>query len=130
MTPGAGTRSSLVEVTVNKNVRKKGAKTKYPFRPSNSETKEHAPAQELSNNGAAGYLYKETHPNDNLFVLHIPPKEAKLRIKHQCGFSFDRGDSYFSYSNRVAKFILTTTWQFLEKSSEGVTMEMKVMTIS
>ena len=117
-----------MEVTVNKNVaRKKGAKTKYPFRPSNSETKEHAPAQELSNNGAAGYLYKENHYNDNLFVLHIPPKEAKLRIKHQCGFSFDRGDSY---SNGVAKFILTTTRQFLEKGSEGVTMEMTVMTIS
>ena len=39
---------------VNKNVaRKKRAKTKYPFRPSNLDTTEHAPAQELSNNGAA-----------------------------------------------------------------------------
>lgn len=65
--------------------------------------------------------------NCQIMVLHIPPKEAKLRIKHQCGFSFDRGDSY---SNGVAKFTLTTMRQFLEKGSEGVTMEMKVMTIS
>lgn len=110
MTPGAGTRSSLVEATVNENqAGKKGAKIKYPFRPSHSETTEHAPANELSNNGAAGYLYKEIHPNNNLFVLRIPPKEAKLRIKHQCGFSLERGDSYSSYSNRGAKFILITT---------------------
>lgn len=110
MTPGAGTRSSLVEATVNENLAgKKGAKIKYPFRPSHSETTEHAPPNELSNNGAAGYLYKETHPNNNLFVLRIPPKEAKLRIKHQCGFSLERGDSYSSYSNRGAKFILITT---------------------
>ena len=110
MTPGVGTRSSLVEATVNKNVAgKKGAKTKYPFRPSHSETTEHAPAKELSNNGAVGYSYKETHPSDNLFALRIPPNEAKLRIKHQCGFSFDRGDSYSSYSNGGAEFILITT---------------------
>ena len=76
--PGSGRRSSLVEANVNKNVAgKKGAKSKYPYRPPRSETPERAQAQERSNNGSGRYLYNEIHHNDNPFVLRILPKDAK-----------------------------------------------------
>ena len=77
----AGARSTLAEANVNKEVAgKKGARNKYPFRPSRSDkqhTTSNASGQDQPAQGCAKYLYTEIHHNDNPFVLGILPKEAK-----------------------------------------------------
>ena len=122
--PGSGRRSSLVEANVNKNVAgKKGAKSKYPYRPPRSETPEHAQAQERSNNGSGRYLYNEIHHNDNPFVLRILPKDAKSCRQCKTDFCHRVGvipnDLVFEHQERYY-FPLNGDWKQKQASAREV----------
>lgn len=126
--PNAGSRSTLAEAHVNKEVAgKKGVVNKYPFRPSRSQkppATDKVADQGLSQVRSASYIYKEIHHNDNPFVLRILPKQAKRCT--QCKTDFCHrvrvipNDLVFEHLERYY-FPLNGDWKQKQASTKEVT---------